>query len=61
MNAPITENIIKKRGEIRDHALYRKCEEFEDALREMWQWAPANHSGPLDEAIRKAEKILFGE
>ena len=35
MNAPKTEKIIKKRGEIRDHALYRHAQELENALREI--------------------------
>ena len=30
MNAPRTEIIIRKRGEIRDHALYELCRELED-------------------------------
>lgn len=30
MNAPRTETIIRKRGEIRDHALYELARELED-------------------------------
>ena len=35
MNSPITDNIVAKRGEIRDHALHRHAQEMEAALREI--------------------------
>lgn len=33
MDAPQTERIVQKRGEIRDHALYHHAQEMEDGLR----------------------------
>lgn len=49
MNAPRTDAIIRKRGEIRDHALYELSRELEDrlsrVLREIDRSASAGELG----------------
>ncbi len=62
MNAPRTEAIIKKRGEIRDHALYELCRENEDALNKIKQaLKDSQQAGELGDSLRWRIAVILNK
>ena len=63
MNAPRTEAIVRKRGEIRDHALYELARDLEDAARYAEQVFSAHneckpHSLGMEKAVERLREAI---